>query len=167
MGSLFSFSKGDVDVQNKHIDGKGEFFVNSGVTNRGIKGKTDYPAKIFPAGTITIDFFGNAFYRNYRYKLATHNHVFSLTGECLKNDSIGPYLIGAMAYLPKKYAFSNMATVPSLEREEIMLPTQEDGTIDFDLMTRFITAIEKLVIEDVVDWADKKIAATKQVTNIE
>ncbi len=48
-----------------------------------------------------------------------------------------------------------------------MLPTQEDGTIDFDLMTRFITAIEKLVIEDVVDWADKKIAATKQVTNIE
>lgn len=60
-----------------------------------------------------------------------------------------------------------MATVPSLEREEIMLPTQEDGTIDFDLMTRFITAIEKLVIEDVVDWADKKIAATKQVTNIE
>lgn len=48
--------KGDVDLQQSDINGKGEYFINSGETNYGIKGKTDRSAKIFPANTITIDF---------------------------------------------------------------------------------------------------------------
>lgn len=48
IGNLFTFDKGNVDIQNKNINNKGCYFINSGLTNQGIKGKTDYPAKIFP-----------------------------------------------------------------------------------------------------------------------
>ena len=34
---------------------------------------------------------------------------------------------------------------------------------DWDYMEKYIKAIEKLVIKDVVDWKDKEIAATKNV----
>lgn len=44
----------------------------------------------------------------------------------------------------------------------IKLPVK-DGKVDYDYMDIFIRAIKKLVIKDVVIWADKKIEATKQV----
>ena len=36
---------------------------------------------------------------------------------------------------------------------------------DYEMMTTFITAIKKLVIKDVVHFADSKIEATKLVSN--
>ncbi|MDD6451008.1 MAG: restriction endonuclease subunit S, partial [Lachnospiraceae bacterium] len=54
LSTLFTSSTGDVDLQQKDINGKGEFFINSGMENNGIKGRTDRPARIFPANTITV-----------------------------------------------------------------------------------------------------------------
>ena len=96
---LFVFSTGDADLQQKDINGKGSFFINSGVDNRGIKGKTDRKAKIFPSNTLTIDFWGNAYYRDFEYKMATHNHVFSLDGEIIKNKYVGTYIVGLLKKL--------------------------------------------------------------------
>ena len=107
---LFSADKGDVDLQQKDVNGKGQFLINSGVDNLGIKGKTDRPAKIFPANTITIDFWGNAYYRDFEYKLATHNHVFSLSGDIIKNREVGLFLVGTMSLFPKLFSYNNMAT---------------------------------------------------------
>lgn len=79
-------------------------FINSGITNQGIKGYTDRSARIFPQNTITINFFGNAYYRSYPYKLATHNHVFSFSGDIIKDESVGLYLVAAMSYFPLVYS---------------------------------------------------------------
>lgn len=43
-----------------------------------------------------------------------------------------------------------------------MLPVTKTGEIDFDFMETFISAVQKLVIKDVVLYADKKIAAAKE-----
>lgn len=45
----------------------------------------------------------------------------------------------------------------------IQLPINKDGEIDFEFMNDFIKAIEKLVIKDVVIYAEHKIQATKGV----
>ena len=45
----------------------------------------------------------------------------------------------------------------------IELPINSDGEIDFEFMNDFIKAIEKLVIKDVVIYAEHKIQATKGV----
>ena len=46
---------------------------------------------------------------------------------------------------------------------QIMLPVK-DGNPDYEAMEKFISAVQKLVIKDVVQYADKKISATKEVT---
>lgn len=56
MGTLFTAEKGDVDLQQDDVNGRGCYFINSGLSNDGIKGRTDRPAKTFPANTISIDF---------------------------------------------------------------------------------------------------------------
>lgn len=160
---LFTSSTGDVDLQQKDINGKGEFFINSGVDNRGIKGRTDRPARIFPTNTITVDFWGNAYYRDFEYKMATHNHVFSLAGDVIKNRFVGMYIVGVLAKLPKLFSYNNMATWNKLKKIEINLPVTPSGYIDFDYMERYIRAVEKLVIADVVKYKDKVISTTRQI----
>ena len=166
LGTLFTSSTGDVDLQQKDINGKGEFFINSGVENRGIKGRTDRPARIFPANTITVDFWGNAYYRDFEYKMATHNHVFSLAGDVIRNRHVGMYIAGILSKLPKLFSYNNMATWNKLKTIEISLPVTSDGNINFNYMERYIRAIEKLAIADVAKYKDKLIAATKQVVGM-
>lgn len=166
LGTLFTSSTGDVDLQQKDINGKGEFFINSGVENRGIKGRTDRPARVFPANTITVDFWGNAYYRDSEYKMATHNHVFSLTGDAIRNRLAGMYIVGILSKLPKLFSYNNMATWNKLKGIEVSLPVTLNGDIDFDYMERYIRAIEKLAIADVAKYKDKLIAATKQVVGM-
>lgn len=161
LGSLFSSSTGDVDLQQKDINGNGYYLINSGTENQGIKGKTDRPARIFPANTITIDFWGNAYYRDFEYKMATHNHVFSLSGAVIKNKQIGLYIVGALSKLPSLFSYTNMATWNRLKNIEINLPVLKSGEIDFDFMESYICAIEKLVIADVAKHRKKIINETK------
>ena len=163
LDTLFTSSTGDVDLQQKDINGKGEFFINSGVENRGIKGRTDRTARIFPANTITVDFWGNAYYRDFEYKMATHNHVFSLAGDVIRNRLVGMYIVGILSKLPKLFSYNNMATWNKLKTIEVSLPVTLSGDIDFDYMERYIRAIEKLAIADVAKYKDKLIATTRRV----
>lgn len=166
LDALFTSSTGDVDLQQKDINGRGQFFVNSGVENRGIKGRTDRPARVFPANTITVDFWGNAYYRDFEYKMATHNHVFSLSGDVIKNRLVGLYVVGMLSKLPWLFSYDNMATWNKLKPLEISLPVTSADDIDFDYMERYIRAIEKLAIADVVKYKDKVIEITKQVVGV-
>ncbi|MBP2057310.1 hypothetical protein J2Z60_000474 [Lactobacillus colini] len=156
--------KGDVDLQQRDVNGKGEYFINSGETNLGIKGRTDRPARIFPADTITIDFFGNSYYRDFSYKLATHNHVFSFDDDVIKNKEVGIYLIGALNFLKQKFSYSNMLTWNKLKKLTVALPVKP-GTIDidFDYMERYIKAIQKVTIKNVVKYKDEVINETKKI----
>lgn len=54
--------------------------------------------------------------------------------------------------------------IDQLRNHEIIVPVI-NGEIDYDFIDSFISAIQKLIIKDVVLWADKKIEATKSVVN--
>ena len=165
IGDLFTSKTGDTDLQQKDINGKGEYFLNSGYTNCGVNGKTDRPARIFLKNTITIDFLGYVFYRNFDYKMATHNHIFSLSGEVIKNEKIGLFLVTSLSYLKNLFSFSNMGTWTKFKDLNIKLPITASGEIDFEFMNNFIKAIKKLVIKDVVLYTDNKIKATKSIVS--
>ena len=47
---------------------------------------------------------------------------------------------------------------------DLMLP-EKDGKPDYDLMEILISAIQKIVIKDVVLYTDKKIAKTREITD--
>ena len=49
-----------------------------------------------------------------------------------------------------------------VKNKYILLPTKENR-IDFDFMEIFINAIKKLTLKNVAEYADKRIAAAKDV----
>ena len=108
---------------------------------------TDRKAKVFSPNTITIDFFGNAYYRPFHYVMATHNHVFSMSGNVIKNEDVGLYLCASMSYLSKIYSFNNMGTWPVYKESVIYLPTTDGENIDYAFMETYISAIKKQCIE--------------------
>ena len=145
---LFSAQTGDTDLQQKDINGRGALFINSGVEGLGIKGKTDREAKVFDSNTITIDFWGNAYYRDFEYKMATHNHVFSLSGDVIKNRNIGLYLVSTMSYMRKLFSYNNMGTWSKIKEQYIHLPVTNKGNIDFVYMESRIREMEESRIRE-------------------
>lgn len=62
-----------------------------------------------------------------------------------------------------KYSRENLAIWNNrVENETIELPITPDGDIDFDYMERYIRAIEKMTIADVVKYRDRELYAAKQ-----
>lgn len=145
---MFSAQTGDTDLQQKDINGKGTYFINSGVEGQGIKGKTDREAKIFGSNTITIDFWGNAYYRDFEYKMATHNHVFSLTGDVIKNRIVGLYLVTTMSYMKKLFSYNNMGTWSKIKEQYIHLPITQSNEIDFVFIESRIREMEESRIRE-------------------
>lgn len=56
-----------------------------------------------------------------------------------------------------------------IEKQLIYIPIKDNNQIDFQLMETLISAIQKLVIKDVILFSDKKIETTEKLigkTNI-
>lgn len=67
--------------------------------------------------------------------------------------------------IKQKFCYEFKATWERVKEEMISLPVTSDDSPDYAFMETFISAVQKLVIKDVVLYADKKIAATKQAVH--
>ena len=177
---LFTSQTGDTDIQKKDINGKGCYVVSAGLSNHGIIGKTDREAKVINKNTITVDMFGNAFYRDTDYKMVTHARVFALSPKFKMTESSGLYMTSCMLYLTKKFAYSNMCSWNKIQDLPLCLPIQTDGSgkpvidagktyspdgyiPDWEYMEKYIKAIEKEIIKEVVLYKDEVIAKAKEI----
>ena len=141
IGDLFEGHSGDFDIKQKHINGKGTPVITSGLNNTGLLGKTDVKAKIFPANTITIDMFGNAFLRDYEYKLVTHARVFCLKPKREIPDKALLFITTTLFFLKEKYDYSNMCSFKKIKNKEIFLPEAENNEPDFAFMEEYLSLI--------------------------
>lgn len=177
---LFTSQTGDTDIQKKDINGKGCYVVSAGLSNHGIIGKTDRESKIIDKNTITVDMFGNTFYRDTEYKMVTHARVFALSPKFEMTEKIGLYMTACMSYLTKKFAYSNMCSWNKIQNLPLCLPIQTDdsgepvidagktynpkGYIpDWEYMERYIKATEKEIIKEVVLYKDEVIKKAKEI----
>ena len=63
-----------------------------------------------------------------------------------------------------KYSRDYLATWSGkVENDLVSLPESASGEIDYAFISLFISAIQKLVIKDVVEYTDRRIATTKEV----
>lgn len=138
IGDLFDGISGDMDIKQHHINNKGLPVITSGLTNNGLLGLSDVSAKIIPKNTITIDMFGNVFYRNYDYKMVTHARVFALNPKFDMSDNVGLYFATMFFYLSNKFDYSNMCSYEKIKDEFIILPAIDKDTPDFDYMEKAI-----------------------------
>ena len=63
----------------------------------------------------------------------------------------------------QKYTYNSKATKIELKNTEIDLPIKSDKTPDFDYMSLVISAIQKVVIKNVVDYLDVRIEKVGEV----
>lgn len=160
---LFESQTGDFDIQRKHVNGKGCFYINSGNTNSGIVGKTDVKARIFSANTLTIDMFGYVNYRNFEYKLATHNHVFSLSFKDKFNSHLGLFICSSMNFFKEIYNYNKMCSWNKIKNDSILLPISSAKQIDNEFIDNFINKVKLYLIKDLVEWNNKKLDAYKNL----
>ena len=61
-----------------------------------------------------------------------------------------------------KFGYENKAGWTKVKEEKIFLPIQREE-INFEYMETLISAVQKLVIKDVVEYTDRKIEATREI----
>jgi len=143
------------------IDGKLPF-VTAGETDEGISAYIGNDITVFSENTTTIDMFGSAKYRNYKYGADDHVAVVH-TEKLQKCAAVFVTSVIHKSSHAGQFDYSRNFYATDADELKIKLPFK-NGKIDFDFMETFISAIQKLVIKDVVLYANKKILATKRLT---
>ena len=161
MKTLFSnIAQGRRLKKDDQIDGDLPF-VMDGTTNTGVVRTIGNDVRIFPKHSLTIDIFGNTFYRSYKFGAGDDTGVF-WNDEVSKPKSLLFIKAVIEKSLQGKYDFGNKLRASQTHDFEFLLPTK-NKQVDKNFMSDFIKVIEKIVIKDLVEWTDKKIAATKEV----
>ncbi len=136
-------------------------FVTAGETDEGISAFIGNAVTVFSENTTTIDMFGSAKYRNYKY--GADDHVAVVHTEHLpKFASIFITTAIHKSSYNGQFNYGRNFYAKDADALNILLPAQNNQP-DYKKMEIFISAIQKLVIKDVVLYADRKIAATKKV----
>ncbi len=139
-------------------------FVMAGTTNTGVVNYISNPVASFPKNSITVDIFGNTFYRSYAFGAGDDTGVY-WNSEKNYSKEILLFLSTSMEKsISGKFNFGKKLRSSQSLNFKMMLPTQNQQP-NYEMMETFMSAIQKLVIKDVVLYADKKIAATKSIVN--
>lgn len=140
-------------------------FVMSGTTNSGIVGKIGNITRIFPKNSLTIDIFGSVFYRNYVYGMGDDTGAYWNEKNELSKFAMLYIAASISKSLSGKYDYGNKLRSSRTFDFIIKLPMKSDQNPDYELMSRYIHAIEKIIIKGVVEWKDKQIKATRKVVS--
>lgn len=114
---------------------------------------------IFIGGkTFTVSYQKEDFYSN-----DSHNLALYLICEDMITEKKQLYMATCIKKgLGHKYSWGNSISNRKIQTDTIMLPSHNKH-IDYEYMETLISAVQKLVIKDVVLYADSKIEATRQV----
>ena len=137
-------------------------FVTAGEKEEGVSAFIGNDVVVFSENTTTIDMFGSAKYRNYAY--GADDHVAVVHTENLPRYAA----IFVTAAIHKssctgKFDYGRNFYSKDADDLVISLPVK-NGMPDYKYMTMFISAIQKLVISDVVLFTERHIASHQAVT---
>ena len=138
-------------------------FVMSGVTNTGIVNFISNPVASFPRNSITLDIFGNAFYRPYAYGAGDDTGVY-WNEENEYSKEVMLYITSSMSRsVAGKYDYGNKLRSSKSKNIKMKLPAVSKGVLDTDYMRIITNAVMKLAIKDVVQYTNERIETTKEV----
>ncbi|OVZ88408.1 restriction endonuclease [Yersinia frederiksenii] len=137
-------------------------FVMAGVTNSGVVNFISNPVSSFPRNSITADIFGNVFYRNYDFGAGDDTGVYWSDNNNYSKENMLFFAASMGCLLKGKYDFGKKLR-SSQSKNKTMNVIIKNNMPDYSFMEILISAIQKLVIKDVVQYADRKIALHRQV----
>jgi hypothetical protein len=139
-------------------------FVMAGTTNNGVANYVSNPIASFPQNSITIDIFGNTFYRNYNFGAGDDTGVYWNSDKVYNKETMLFFATSMKKAIHGKFDFGKKLRSSKSLKFSMKLPVKNNEP-NYAFMDYFISAIQKLVIKDVVLYADKKINATKEIVN--
>ena len=92
-----------------------------------------------------------------------HGATSVLQSEHLNKITAQYFMASIKKVILQKYTYNSKATKIELKNTEIDLPIKSDKTPDFDYMSLVISAIQKVVIKNVVDYLDVRIEKVGEV----
>jgi len=120
-------------------------FVMSGVTNTGVVDYIGNQVQIFPANSLTVDIFGNVFYRDYEYGMGDDTGAFWNTDNRVPKEAM-LYIAATMQnFLSGKFDYGNKLRSSKAYDFEINLPTTTKDNqphLAFDFMEAFIATLK-------------------------
>lgn len=166
IGDLFEIktSKRRFDANKIQLSEEGHPYVVRTASNNGIKGFLKENEKYLNEGN-TISFgqdTATMFYQKQPYFTGDKIKVLQCKyTQFSKLNAI--FIIPTLERAFSSFSWgSSSFNVKVIEETKITLPTK-NGTPDYDFMNTYISAIHKLVIKEVVLYAEKKIQATQEV----
>ncbi len=164
------------DVKNTHNILSNEIKKDSGSVpylcassvNNGVSSYISYKEELVEKGNC-IFIGGKTFVVSYQEKdfFSNDSHNLALYVKDLQPTKLNQLYLATCVYkgLSHKYTWGDSISGAKIKSDKIMLPVASDDSPDYAFMETFISAVQKLVIKDVVLYADKKIAATKQAVH--
>lgn len=180
ISDVFDLYKGKRLIKAEHICGNTPF-IGSTDSNNGVTGYIGQKP-IFSGNAITISYngsVGQVFYQEKDFWASDDINVLYLKNHVL-NASLYGYLSGALKKAGSKFSYSYKWNLERMKETLIVLPIQTDSqnnpiidskhiyhpdgyVPDWTYMEKYIRAIEKVVIKDVVDYKDSIIVKTKEI----
>ena len=164
---LFDIKKGKRLTKADMI--KGDInFVGSSASNNGITARIGNTEYLHPAHTFTVSYngsVGEVFLQDEPFWASDDVNVWY--PKFPYNQKVIEYIMSVVRQLKVKYSYTAKWTLDKMQAEILELPVKSDGTPDFNYMERYICAMEKVVISDVVKYKDKVIEATKKAAGEE
>lgn len=166
VSDIYAVQRVQHKLNKSQIKSEGDYpCFSSDTTNNGILGYTDYPEFHISDETKVYIIFGD---HTRTFNIATTDFSVLDNVKVLKPVTNN---IKALQYINSVWGKS----IPNLgyarhwsvaKDKKLLLPIKSDGTPDFDYMERYIRAMEKVVIADVVKYKDKVIEETRKVVGV-
>ncbi|WP_159436113.1 restriction endonuclease subunit S [Anaerosalibacter sp. Marseille-P3206] len=114
--------------------------VTAGIENQGIAGYISKGWELFTGLNITIDMFGNSFFRDYNFY--ADDNILVLHDE-KKTENQLLYIVSTLHYLKSLYSYKDQYRLGSYKKTVIKLPQTSDGEPDWNYMDDFIREKKK------------------------
>ena len=130
-------------------------FVMAGTSNTGVVNYISNPIASFPNNSITIDIFGNSFYRNYDFGAGDDTGVYWNSKTEYSKETMVFFASSMEKSIQGKFDYGKKLRSSQSLDFKMKLPVKGQK-IDFETIETVISAIHKLVIKDVVLYIERK-----------
>jgi hypothetical protein len=109
--------------------------------------------------TLVITYQPNDFFSN-----DSHNLVLKPIAKAAKREDVQLFLVTSLyKSLSPKYSWGDSISKKKIKKDSLTLPVNSQDVPDYSKMATIISAVKKLVIKDVAEYANKKIRVAQQV----
>ena len=138
----------------------------AGITNTGVINYISNPVASFPKNSITVDIFGNTFYRDYDFGAGDDTGVYWNDDVEYSKDAMLFFAVAMQKALLGRFSYGKKLRSSQSLKFKMMLPVKNDR-IDFEFISSFIAELEAERIKELEAERIKELEAYLKVTGFD